>query len=335
MNSMRFFFVFAVAAGLSVPVQAADTCGKVTIADMNWSSATLLANVDAFILRHGYGCDSEIVTGDTMPTGTSMVEKGEPDIAPEFWANNFKEALTKGVAEKRLRIAGDALSDGGEEGFWVPEYLVKKDPSLATLAGIKANAKMFTHPEDPDRSAFVTCPAGWGCQVANANLYKALKLEEAGFDLLDPGSGAAQSGSIAKAYERGEPWFGYYWAPTAILGKYKMVKVDFGSGVDEEHFTNCLATEVCENPKPSMYPPSPVKTIVIEEFVTRAPEAYAYLAKRSYTNAVMNELLAWGQDNQADGDIAMENFLKNYEHVWTAWVSADVAAKIKKALAAL
>lgn len=327
----KIIIAAVISAGLSTPALASE-CGKVTIADMNWSSATLIANVDAFILRYGYGCDTEIITGDTMPTGTSMVEKGEPDIAPEFWTQNFKDSLAKGVAEKRLRIAGSALIDGGEEGFWVPKYLVEKDPSLATIAGIKANAKMFKHPEDPDMSAFMTCPAGWGCQVINGHLYEALKLKDAGFDLVDPGSGAALSGSISKAYERQQPWFGYYWAPTAVLGKYEMVKVDFGTGIDRDYFASCLTQEVCENPKPSMFPPSPVKTITVESFATRAPEAFAYLAKRGFKNAQMNELLAWMDDNQADGDIAMEHFMKNYESTWSKWMPADALSKVKKRL---
>jgi glycine betaine/proline transport system substrate-binding protein len=103
---------------ISGPAQAA--CGRITIADMNWPSASLMAHMDRLILRHGFGCDAEVVSGDTMPTATSMIEKGEPDIAPELWTNSFVEALRKGVAEKRLRIAGRSLSDGGEEGFWVP-----------------------------------------------------------------------------------------------------------------------------------------------------------------------------------------------------------------------
>ncbi|WP_036829696.1 glycine betaine ABC transporter substrate-binding protein, partial [Photobacterium sanctipauli] len=143
-----------VLAGASINSYASE-CGDVTIADMNWNSATLIANVDRFILEHGYGCNAELVPGDTMPTGTSMIEKGEPDIAPELWSNSMKEALDRGVEEGRLRYAGASLSDGGEEGFWVPAYMVEKDPSLATIAGIKANAKLFTHPEDPDRSAFL------------------------------------------------------------------------------------------------------------------------------------------------------------------------------------
>ena len=50
-------------------------CGKVTITDMNWPSTTLMAHLDRLILKHGYGCDVDVVAGDTMPTGTSMIEK--------------------------------------------------------------------------------------------------------------------------------------------------------------------------------------------------------------------------------------------------------------------
>lgn len=62
--------------GMVTAAESQAACGKVSISDMNWASATLMAHVDAFILKHGYGCDTDIVTGDTMPTGTSMVEKG-------------------------------------------------------------------------------------------------------------------------------------------------------------------------------------------------------------------------------------------------------------------
>ena len=60
-------------------------CGNITIANMNWASANLMAEVDKVILEKGYGCTVELIPGATMPTFTSMNEKGEPDVAPEFW----------------------------------------------------------------------------------------------------------------------------------------------------------------------------------------------------------------------------------------------------------
>ena len=324
----RLPIVAALIVGVFAAGGAHAACARVTIADMNWPSASLMANVDKIILKHGYGCDAELVPGDTMPTGTSMIEKSEPDIAPELWSNSFAKQLQTGTAEKRLRIAGKSLSDGGEEGFWVPKYMVEKVPILATIDGIKKNAKIFKHPEDPDKSAFVGCPAGWTCQITSGNLFRALKLADSGFELVDPGSAAGLAGSIAKAYERREPWFGYYWAPTAILGKYQMVKVDFGTGTDEKHYKACISQDDCVDPIPTMYPPSPVHTVTTESFASNAPEAYDYLAKRAFTNAEMNRLLVWIEENQADGETAAVYFLKNHETVWIQWVSAAIAAKV-------
>jgi glycine betaine/proline transport system substrate-binding protein len=321
-------------SGAAVSAHASE-CGKVTIADMNWKSASLIANIDRFILEHGYGCEAELVPGDTQPTGASMMEKGEPDIAPEFWSNSMKEAIEKGVSEGRLAVAGKSLSDGGEEGFWVPAYMVEKDPSLATIKGVLANAKLFEHPEDPDRAAFYGCPAGWNCQISTGNLAKSMGFEKAGFDYVDPGSGAGLSGSIAKAYEREQGWFGYYWAPTAVLGKYKMVKVDFGSGIDFDHFTNCTTQEDCADPKPTMYPPSLVQTITTGDFAKKNKDINDYLGKRSFKNADMNGLLAWMEDEQADGEIAAVHVLKTREDLWASWLPADVADKVKKAASEL
>lgn len=314
---------------------ADEQCGKVTIADMNWSSASLIANVDRFILENGYGCDAELIPGDTMPTTTSMVEKGEPDIAPEIWSNNVKELIDRGLKDNRLAIAGKSLSDGGEEGFWVPQYMVDKDPSLKTIKGVIANVKQFENPENPERGAFYGCPAGWGCQITTENLYKALKLSDAGFDLVDPGSGAGLAGSIARAYERKKPWFGYYWAPTAILGKYKMSKVEFGSGTSIEEYQNCTSKPNCADPKVTMYPTALVQTVTIKSFAQKSPLEFEYLTKRSLTNAQMNSLLAWMEDNQADGKTAAEYFLMDYQDVWVNWLPADVAEKVKSAVNAL
>ncbi len=307
---------------------ASDDCGRVQIADMNWDSATLLANIDRFILAHGYGCDAELVAGDTMPTGTSMIERGQPDIAPELWTNSFADALDDGVEEGRLMIAGWSLSDGGEEGYWVPTFMVEENPELATIEGIIEHADLFTHPEDPSRSAIYGCPAGWNCQITARNNYRALDLESEGFDLIDPGSGAALAGSIARAVEREEPWFGYYWSPTSVLGKYDMTMVDLGTGIDEEHYLNCISQEICENPRPTMWPASPVQTVTTADFAERAPEAYAYLERRSFTNQEMNDLLAWMEENQADGEFAMEYFMLTYDHMWREWLDDDAAERV-------
>lgn len=57
----------AVTLALGNSAQVADY-GDVTIASMNWQSAEVLASLGKFFLTEGYGCNAEIIQGDTVPT---------------------------------------------------------------------------------------------------------------------------------------------------------------------------------------------------------------------------------------------------------------------------
>ena len=81
---------------------AVASCGSITMADMNWPSATLMANVDKIILEEGYGCEIELVAGATTTTFASMNEKGQPDVAAELWINAVREPLFAAMDEGRL-----------------------------------------------------------------------------------------------------------------------------------------------------------------------------------------------------------------------------------------
>ncbi len=92
------FMAATITLGLGWATIGNAACGKVSIAEMNWASAGLMANVDKIILEKGYGCEVELVAGDTMPTFTSMNEKGMPDVAPELFTLALKIPLNSSIA---------------------------------------------------------------------------------------------------------------------------------------------------------------------------------------------------------------------------------------------
>ena len=205
-------------------------CGKLVIAEQNWASAELMANVDKVILEKGYGCEVELVPGATMPTFTSMNDKGTPDMNPEQWANAVVEPLKVAVADGRIIVANKAPITGLGEGWWITPGTIKKHPQIKGMTAVEIleHPEWFPSKEDPSKGAFVGCPAGWGCQIANANLFRAFEMEKKGWVLIDPGSAAGLDGTISKAADSGSPWFGYYWNPTSMVGKYDLQAVDFG-----------------------------------------------------------------------------------------------------------
>lgn len=332
---MRKLFASTIlAAGLCVFAGAAQAaeCGEVTIAEMNWASAGVAAHVDKIILEAGYGCDVTLVTGDTMPTFASMNEKGEPDVAPEMWVNTAREVLEKAVAEGRLLQLAPILSDGGVEGWWIPKFIADANPKIKTVQQALEHPELFPAPEDPSKGAVFNCPAGWSCQISTANLYRAFGAKEKGFELIDTGSAAGLDGSIASAFEQKTGWLGYYWAPTAVLGKYDMVKLSFGAAHDKAEWDSCTAVTDCAAPKVNSYPVSDVFTVVTQKFAEKNPIAIDYFKARQWDNHTVGQVLAWMNDNQAQNEEAARHFLVTYPDLWTRWVGADVAAKVKAAL---
>ena len=313
--------------GLAGQASADGHCGSLTMAEMNWASAELMANVDKIILEEGYGCEVEIVAGDTMPTFTSMNEKGQPDIAGELWINAVREPLFKAMDEGRLMSAVEGPITQLGEGWWVPPHTAKAHPEILNdIDALLARPDLFPHPEDPSKGAFVGCPAGWGCQLANNNLYRAFEMEKKGWLLVDPGSAAGLDASMAKAAERGENWFGYYWAPTAVLGKYPMVRVDVPAYNAEAHA--CNGDPDCANPVFSAYPAAKVATAVSGTFAKENPEIVELLSNVSFTNAQMGAVLAWRLDNNASYDEAAVYFLMNNADVWGTWLNDEAKGKL-------
>jgi len=49
-------------------------------------------------------------------------------------------------------------------------------------------------------------------------------------------------------------------------------------------------------------------------------------------NAVINSVLAWGDDRKANPEAVTDHFLKTQQAVWAKWVPTDVAAKVKASL---
>ena len=312
---------------------AMAACGNIQIAEWNWASGELMANVDKIILEEGFGCKVEMVPGATTTTFASMNEKGKPDLAGELWINAVREPLGKAFAAKTLHSVNSGPITELGEGWWIPPATQKAHPELKTVMDVLKRPDLFPDKEDPSKGAFIGCPAGWGCQLSNINLFRAFEMEKKGWKLVDPGSAAGLDGSMTKAVERGDNWFGYYWSPTAMIGKHGMVKLPFGVPfAGKENWDGCIAKaeQECADPKPSAWTQSEVHSVVTKKFMeTAGPDVMGYINRRVFPGPVMNEMLVYMGDEQAGGEDAAFEFLAKHEDLWSGWVTEAVAAKVK------
>lgn len=313
-------------------VAKAENCGTanaVTIAEMTWLSASTLAHVAQHILSAGYGCNAQLVPGDTVPSATSMMTRGQPNIAPELWVSTVQsiwdEAQTKGTFYK----ANDIFASGGLEGWWVPDYVMAEHPEIKSMADLKANWKIFAEQANPDKGRLYGCPPGWGCEIITNNLFKALGLGET-YELFSPGSGENLKASIARAVAQHKPIVGYYWGPSDVIAKYKLVRLGMPE-FDAQKF-KCLTDAKCADPQVSGWAVGQIAVAVTTDVKKSAPDVAMFLSKMQVPNDKISEVLAWGDEKKSTPEEVAVHFLKEYDAIWSVWVPAGVADKVRKSL---
>jgi glycine betaine/proline transport system substrate-binding protein len=279
--------------------------------DLSWNSVQVHNRIASFIIENGIGgYEVEYVAADTLVTINGIIQ-GDIDVDMESWHSNFPEVYAEGVESGAIVDLGKNMPDA-PQGWWVPRYLIEGPdalaPDLRSVADLPKYADLFTDPEDPDMGIVYMGTAGWSATTVSEGIFKEFGLGDY-FNQGVPGSGAALAATMVGAYEQGEPWVGYYWAPTAVLGRLDMVRLE-GSEFD----------------------PADVNILVNESVLERAPDVVEFL--RNYATSVddNNEFLAVMEENEWDAEETAIWFLENKEEVWTAWVSDEVADRVKAAL---
>ena len=84
---------------------------------------------------------------------------------------------------------------------------------------MKNHTDLLKDPNDPSKGMFLNCLKGWACNNVNE-----VKLEAYGltryYTFVTPPSDKALEEAFIKAQENHQPVFGYYWAPSALMGSY-------------------------------------------------------------------------------------------------------------------
>jgi len=323
-------------------VYAAPNCGldrPVRFAGNDWASHQFHVAVASHILAKGYGCKVSTIPGTSQPLLNALA-KGDVDILMELWKENNVEIWSKMEKSGRAIETKGVSIQGAIQAWWVPRYLVEGDakrgikpqaPGLRRVSDLPKYKALFRDPEQPSKGRFYNCKLGWNCEKVNSRKLEAYGLL-AHYTNFRAGSGAALDAAIASAYKRGRPVVFYYWGPTWVLGKYDLLRLEepaYDKAVWDklDKATSGVGLEACA------YPTIRVTIAVNKAFAEAAPRLVRFLDRYRMRDDLVNKALVLMRETRdRTGAKAARDFLRKHPEIWTDWVPAEVAARVKASL---
>jgi len=329
-----FLASVAVSASAQAAAPKCEINRPIVFAGLDWDSNTLHVDVARFILEKGYGCETDVMNGTSLPLLAGL-SRGDVDVMMEVWVDNILNAWNDMLKKGTVAWLGVNFPDA-DQGWYVPRFLVEgpqaKAPDLKSVSDLLKYKKLFTDPEEPSMGRFYNGPIGWNCEIINTKKLHAYNLDSS-FTNFRPGTSGALAASIAASFKRKKPIVAYYWGPTWVMGKYDLVKLE-EPPYDKAVWDKLNETKAAKDvDQATAYPTVKVGIAANTKFIDTAPKTIEFLKKYGTSNAIVSKGLTYMQSNPKAkwGDVA-RHFLSTNPDLWIKWVPQDVAARVKAAL---
>lgn len=320
---------------LAQSVWADTSTSPVHFGDITWESGSLLTEVLRFITEKGYDVATDTLPGSTVSLEAALA-KNDIQVIGEEWAGR-SPVWIKAEAEGKVSGLGDIVKNASE-GWWVPEYVVKGDsergikplaPELKSVADLAKYKSVFEDQEDPSRGRFLNSPSGWTSEIVNSQKLKAYGLDK-DFVNFRTGSGAALDAEVSSSIRRGKPVLFYYWSPTPLIGRYKLIKLE--EPAFDAQAWKTLADANNPNPIGTRSLPAKLTIGVSTPFKNQYPQLVEFYEKVDFPIELLNKTLADMSEKRTSPGETAKAFLHDQPHIWHSWVTPQAAEKVEAAL---
>jgi len=314
------FLVFSSAASANIQ--------RLVFADSQWDSQSILNEIAKFIVENGFdGYEVGFSTASSTLNMQSMII-GDVDIEIEFWpdnAANFEDYVAQGDI-----ISLGVVVTGGVQGVYVPRYVIEgcpergiepMAPSLRHVSDIGRYAHIFADLEDPSVGRFHAPIPAWAFAseiMHNKFRYHGL---DSNFNFFRVGSEAVLFASLLHAYNLGEPWIGYLYAPSWIVGRLDLVMLE-AEPFDPELFRTGATA----------FPSQNLLTVSSSFFPEKAPDLLDFFGNFSTSADAVSEALAHLEDTgESHANVAIW-FMRKHDNLLDEWLTPEQAKRVREAL---
>ncbi|MCP8467067.1 ABC transporter substrate-binding protein [Pseudomonas sp. ZM23] len=326
----------ALALGLLVQgVQAAPEPRPIHFGELTWESGSLITEVLRLLVEQGYGYPTDTLPGSTVSLEAALA-RNDIQVIGEEWAGR-SPAWVKAESEGKVFGLGDTVKHA-DEGWWVPDYVIHGDPArgiaplapdLRSVADLPRYREVFRDAESPDKGRFLNSPSGWTSEIVNTQKLKAYGLDDS-YVNFRTGSGAALDAEIASSIRRGKPVLFYYWSPTPLMGRYKLVRLE-EPPFDAEAWKT-LSDAKNPSPRGSRSMPARLSVGVSAAFHRDYPELVAVFEKVDLPIELLNTALEKMSTTRQPPREAAREFLRNNPQVWRDWLPPAQREKVEASL---
>ena len=260
--------------------------------------------------------------------------RGEVHVNMEGWQQNIRDWYDREIAKGTIENLGMTY-EGGPQFFVIPLW-VHEQYGINTVDDMKQRWELFRDPGDPSKGAFYNCIVGWQCREINT-----VKLEAYGLDkyynIISPGSAVALEDILAGHQESKKPVFGYYWAPTALMGAY-----DWWVLEEPTYTEPCRDLIAAARTDPSVRPINeacayelfPIDKLVWSGLRGEVPDVWEFFKNMNVGLEPLNETMAWIVENQIEDDWekAAIHYLRTYMDRAKSWMPEENWERVKEAL---
>ena len=301
--------------------------------DTQFESGWINNAIAQFVIEHGYGYPVESVVMTTVVAWVTL-PKGEVHINMELWQQNLIEIYNEVIANGTVENLGMTY-EGGPQFFIIPTW-VHEQYNINTVDDMKAHWALFKDPEDTGKGAFINCIIGWQCGEINTVKLEAYGLTDF-YNIISPGSVAAMDAGLTGPQKKNEPVFGYYWAPTSIMGAYDWYILE-EPAYDPAVWDKITAAREDRSLRPIAeavaYETLPIDKGIWSGLRDMAPDVVAMLEKMNVGLEPLNKTAAWAVQTDIEGnwERAALYYLENYEVRWKTWMPDENYKKVKAAV---
>jgi glycine betaine/proline transport system substrate-binding protein len=288
--------------------------GPIKLINSGISPQDLEANVIAGVINE-LGGNATVVPLSDIAAAWVQMSKTDDMVYPEMWKALYKPQFEELVdGNKTVDVAGpSALS--GEEGWYVPTYVIKGDPSrgikpscpeLPDWEALNKCAAVFKTAQTGSKGQYMSGAKAWGPYYGDGARIKNLGLD---YKMEFAGSEAALQAEWKRAYEQGKPFLGLMWRPHYVTLKYDLTRVEF-----PPYTAKCWGTTYACN-----WEDIEIYNLTSGGFAEKHPLADAMVKKFDLSNEQARTMMEMVNNDGMTPEAAAAKWIEDNQKVWQAW----------------